>query len=148
MAHAFSVTVNAKVCQTCIYTCHNFPEAGDLVYDFHLPQKEAAKNRRMPLTKFKALCKSRGIKRWPFRCFNSMHPKRSTNVVTAPVTQPVDECTSLVNSVIDDLNISFDYPPPPHSPEENTNDDLCEAIRKVMLYKISLQSPRRCQHQS
>ena len=87
------------------YTCHNFPEAGNLVNNFHLRQKEAAKNCGMGLTKFKALCESCGITRWPFRCFNSLHPKRSTNVVTAPVTKPADECTctswEFENSVID-----------------------------------------------
>ena len=130
------VTVNANI------WFDNFPRAGDLVNAFYLPLTGAAKKRGMSVTTFKALGRKRGINRWPFRCFKSMNPKRSTNVVTAPVTQPVDECTSFVNSVLDDLNTCLAHPspprspdpPPPRTPEENTRDDVREAIRNVLLY--------------
>ena len=72
------VAVDADIC------FEYFPHAGDLVNAFHMPLTEAAKTRQMSVTGFKALCRKRGIKRWPFRIFKSMNPKRSTSVVTAP----------------------------------------------------------------
>ena len=82
------VTVNAQICQTCLDT---YPQADDLVDEFHLPAKEAAQRRGMSLHKFRNLYKKRGITKWPYRWFRDP-------LVTA--TRPVD---NFVECVMADL---------------------------------------------
>ena len=96
--------VNAEVCQMCLNT---YPQAGDLVNAFHLPVKEAAQRRGMPLPKFQTLCRKRGINRWPFQRF-------CTNIVTAPVIQPVGEFVSRVM-----YDLAKCLADPPRSPEDD-----------------------------
>ena len=75
------------------YCSENFQHAGDLVNHFHLTLEQAAKTREMSVTGLKALCRERGVKRWPFRLFKSIKRKCHTSGVTAPVVESVDECT-------------------------------------------------------
>ena len=88
--------VDADIC------FENFPYAGDLVNHFHLTLEQAAKTRDMSVTGLKALCRERGVKRWPFRLFSSMRRKCQTSGVTAPVVESVDECTSCAIVPVDE----------------------------------------------
>ena len=98
--------VDADIC------FEKFPElrgAGDLVNHFHLTQGQAAKTREMSVTRLKALCRERGVKRWPYRVLQSMKPKCHTSGVTAPVVESVDECPSCAIVPVDERVTGADW---------------------------------------
>ena len=72
-----------------------FPDlrgAGDLVNHFRLTVVQAARTRKASVTKLKALCRARGVKRWPWSALQKGKPKCHTSGESVPVVESVYEC--------------------------------------------------------